>query len=110
MNARWRFLEAEENVFVGKDLFPLYPRFGSLLNLGDTYYRDKFYSRTDLIAHIVQNEFVDLNTSLTVHATDKTTGFWQQISCRVYIDNLIWHHRHKRSNTLSTQQRLSTIY
>ena len=86
-NLRWRFLEAEQNIYTGKDLFPLYPRFGSLLNLGDTYYRDKFYSRTDLIAHIVKNRLIDLNASLTLHATNKTTGFWQQISCRVYIDS-----------------------
>ena len=102
VNARWRFLEAEENVWAGSDLFPLYPRFGSQLNLGDTYYRDKFYSRTDLTAHIVQNAFVDLNTSFTFHYTNKTTGFWQQLSCRLYIDNLLWSNRRSRERRLNS--------
>ena len=91
-------------MWAGKDLFPLYPRFGSQLNLGDTYYRDKCYSRTDLTAHIVQNDFVDLNTSFTLHYTNKTTGFWQQLSCRIYIDNLLWGNRRSR------QRRLTSTY
>lgn len=84
---RWRWLEAEESFFAGKDLFPLYPRFGSQLNMGDTYYRDKIYSRTDIKAHIVQTAFVDLEASLSFHATDKVTGFWQQVVCRFYVDS-----------------------
>lgn len=96
-NVRWRFLEIDENIFAGKDLFPLYERFGSELNLGDTYYRDKFYSRTDVTAHIVQNRFVDLKAQLSLHATDQTTGFWQQISCRFYFDSNLWKHRRNRA-------------
>lgn len=86
-SVRWKFLEAEECFYAGKDLFPLYPRFGSQLNMGDTYYRDKIYSRTDLRAHIVQTAFVDLEASVSFHATDKVTGFWQQVACRFYIDS-----------------------
>ncbi len=98
---RWKCVEAEQNIFAGKDLFPLYPRFGNLLNLGDTYYRDNIYSRTDVIVHIVQNRFVDLNTSLSLHATNKTTGFWQQISCRVYIDSELWKQRRDKQKLKS---------
>lgn len=92
-HAQWRWLEATEEFSTGKDAFPLYDRFGSQLNLGDPYYRYKTYSRTDLRAHIVSNSFVDLSAVLTYHATDKMTGFWQQLSCRVYIDNALWKHR-----------------
>ena len=105
VNARWKWLEAEENIFAGKDLFPLWDNFQSQLNLGDTYYRSKFYSRTDLRAHIVQNRFVDLSASLTFHATDKITGFWQQISCRVYIDQLIWKNRRDKKFLNGTKLR-----
>ena len=107
-HVRWKFLEAEENIYSGSNLFPLYNRFGSQLNMGDTYYCSKFYSRTDLVAHIVQNAFVDLNTSFTFHANKETTGFWQQISCRVYIDNNIWKHRHDKKKLRAG--RLNSIY
>ena len=83
--ARWRWLQLDETCYLGKGIMPLYPVLGSLLNLGDPYYHSKTYSRTDLIFHVVSNDYVDLTGSLAFHATDKTTGFWQQISCRFYI-------------------------
>ncbi|MDO4512362.1 MAG: hypothetical protein Q4B68_11175, partial [Bacteroidales bacterium] len=90
---RWKWLEAEQSIYAGKNLFPLWDKYGSMLNLGDTYYCSKFYSRTSLRAHIVQKRFVDLSAALTFHATDKITGFWQQITCRFYIDQNLWKHR-----------------
>lgn len=88
INARWRWLEVSENLTAGKNLFPLYPQFGSELNLGDTYYCSKLYSRTDVRAHLVQNNHVDVCATLTFHATDRITGFWQQLSCRYYIGGM----------------------
>ena len=85
VNARWRWLEVDESVTAGKDLFPLYGQFGNQLNLGDPYYCSKFYSRTDVRAHLVQNHHVDVSAVLTYHATDRITGFWQQLSCRYYL-------------------------
>ena len=85
LKARWRWLEVEEALFAGKDLFPLYERFGSELNLGDPYYRSSFYSRTDVRGHLFSNALVDVSALLTFHATDRITGFWQQVSCRFYI-------------------------
>lgn len=97
-HARWRWLEASEDFSIGKDAFPLYDRYGGELNLGDPYYRSRMYSRTDLRAHIVNNRFMDLSAVLTYHATDKITGFWQQLSCRIYIDDNLWRHRNNKSN------------
>jgi hypothetical protein len=94
--ARWHWLQLDETFYAGKELMPLYPMHGSLLNLGDPYFNSKLYSRTDLTAHIVSNRFVDLSASLTLHATDKVTGFWQQVSCRFYIDDGLWKRRHDR--------------
>lgn len=94
MNARlWNWLEINEQFSTGKDAFPLYEQFGSQLNLGDPYWRYKTYSRTDVQAHIVTNRFVDLSAGITLHVTDKTFGFWQQVSCRVYIDQYTWKKR-----------------
>ncbi len=87
VSASWRWLTVSEHVFAGGDLMPLYPRFGSELNLGDPWYRDDFYSRTTVTATLVRNAVVDLTASLAFHASDNTTGFWQQVSCRVHFDS-----------------------
>ena len=99
----WRWLEAAEEFSTGGNAFPLYPSYGSELNLGDPYYCYKTYSRTDVRAHIVNNSFVDLNAGLTFHVTNKTTGFWQTISCRVYIDNYLWKQRHDKAALTATK-------
>lgn len=92
--ARWHWIELNESFYAGERLMPLYQKFGSQLIQGDPYYNSKTYSRTDLTFHIVNNRFVDLTGSLSLHATDKVTGFWQQVSCRFYIDNHLWKRRH----------------
>lgn len=88
--ARWRWLQIDESFYTGKELMPLYQYQGSLLNMGDPYFNHKVYSRTDLIGHILNNRYVDMTVSLVFHATDKTTGFWQEFACRFYLDNRLW--------------------
>ncbi len=88
--ARWRWLQLDETFYTGKGLMPLYPQHGSQLNLGDPYFNNKVYSRTDLIGHIVSNRYVDMTLSIVYHATDKFTGLWQQLTCRFYLDNRLW--------------------
>ena len=106
--ARWKWIQLDETFYAGKDLMPLYPVHGSQLNLGDPYYHNKVYSRSDLIFHIVNNRVVDLNASLALHATDKTTGFWQQVTCRFYIDNRLW--KHSRDRDYLRSGRLNPLY
>ena len=105
---QWRWLGISENLMAGSDLFPLYDRFGSQLNLGDPYYRSKFYSRTDVWARIVSTRFADVRATLTLHATDRTTAFWQQIAVRFYLDQHIW--RHRRSGKWLKGGHLPNIY
>ena len=105
---RYRWLEANQNFFFGKDLFPLYERFGSELNLGDPYYRYKFYSRTSLAAHVINNHFVDLNVALIANATNRCFGFWQQVSLRFLInDSNLKAIKQGKSHSLS---KLHTIF
>ncbi|MBR1803987.1 MAG: hypothetical protein IJ775_03665 [Muribaculaceae bacterium] len=104
-NARWRWLEVEETFKAGKDLFPLYDAFGPELNLGDPYYRDKIYSRTDVRAHLIQKSFVDVSAMLTFHATDRVTGFWQQLSCRFYVGGMGRH-----ATTIGDGTRLNPLF
>ena len=91
--ARWRWLQIDETFYAGNALMPLYPSCGSLINLGDPYYNNKLYDRLDLIFHIVSNRFVDLNGSMVFHFTDHVQGWWQQITCRFYLDNHLWKKR-----------------
>ena len=106
--ARWRWLQVDETVYTGEDLMPLFPKLGVELNLGDPYYRHEAYSRTDLIFHIVSNRFVNLTGSLVLHASSEKSGFWQQMTCRFYIDNLLWKRRHDRDYLRSG--RLRNLY
>ena len=92
--ARWKWIEIDETFYTGKGIMPLYSQHRNLLYQGDPYYSYKTYSRSDLVFHIVNNRFVDFTGSLTFHATDKITGFWQQIACRFYLDNRLWKRRH----------------
>lgn len=101
MTARWRWLQLDETFYAGKGIMPLYSKFGSQLNLGDPYFNEKTYSRTDLIFHIVNNRAVDLTGAITLHVNSNTTGFWQQIACRFYIDNNLWKRRHDRDHIKS---------
>lgn len=102
VNARWRWLEAEETFTAGRNIFPLYDRFGSELNLGDPYYCSKVYSRTHVVAHAVRNHFVDLTASLTFHAGDRCTGFWQQVACRFYIDSSTWRGKARNDRRINS--------
>jgi len=95
--ARWHWLQLDETFYAGKGLMPLYHQVGSQLNQGDPYYCSSTYSRTDLTAHVVSNRFVDLSASLMMHFSDKTSGFWQQICCRFYLDSNLWTHRHDKA-------------
>ena len=106
--ARWRWIQLDETFYTGQKLMPLYRKFGSQLIQGDPYYHTKTYSRTDLIVHIVSNRFVDLTGSIAFHATDKMTGFWQQIACRFYLDNDLWKRRHDKDYLRSGH--LSPLY
>lgn len=87
---QWRWLGVKETIYAGKEQMPLYCRYGSQLYWGDTWYHNKFYSRTDLVATIFKKSFVNVEARLTFHASDKKTAFWQQLSARFYFDDKMW--------------------
>lgn len=90
---QWRWLEVRQTFKAGGDIYPLRKRYGNLFNLGDNYYRDDFYSRTDVIGHLIQTSNVDVTLGMTLHVTDRKTGFWQQLAARFYIDGSGWKGR-----------------
>lgn len=92
------FLSVEETLFAGKGVMPLYPMFGTLLNMGEPYFQAPFYSRTDVNFHFIRNRFVNLEASMVFHYTEKAFGFWQQMKLRVFIDSKSWKSRNEKSS------------
>lgn len=105
--AEWKFLGVREQFYAGKNQYPLYSKYGSLLNMGDPYYQAKLYSRTDIYAYIFRNQFMNLYASLDFHYTREAFAFWQKISLRVYLDNNFWKDRRKK---VSRSEYLSNCY
>ncbi|MGN0213193.1 MAG: hypothetical protein ACI4AH_00090 [Muribaculaceae bacterium] len=103
--ADWRWLGLRETFYAGKNLMPLYPYYGAELNMGSPYYQAKTYSRTDLVAHIVRNNYVDLEAALNFHVTGDVFALWQQLSLRVYIDQNLVGSKHK-----SSQRKIRNMY
>lgn len=91
--AQWRSFGIKETLFAGSNLFPLYPKFGTLLNMGEPYYQAPLYSRTQLFASLVSNRFVSLEAALTFHVTRQEFAFWQSLKLRVYMDDKLWRHQ-----------------
>lgn len=96
--AEKKCVSVEETFFAGKGVMPLYPMFGTLLNMGDPYFQAPLYSRTDVNLHFIRNRFVNLEASLVFHYTEKAFGFWQQMKLRVYVDDKLWRTRNDKSS------------
>ncbi|MGM9803691.1 MAG: hypothetical protein ACI308_05885 [Muribaculaceae bacterium] len=98
-NAEWRWLGVRETFYAGGNLMPLYGKFGAELNMGSPYYQAKTYSRTDVYAHIVRNQYVDLEAAFNLHITKDVTAFWQQLVLHVYFDQSLCNKNCKASKT-----------
>ena len=96
----WRWLTVKEQFYAGKVQQPYYENYGSELYWGDTWYHNKMYSRTDVIATIFRTDYVNFTAQLSLHASDKCVAFWQQVSARFYFDNKLWKsHRSGKADT-----------
>lgn len=93
VTARWRWIELKNTFYAGGHLFPSYAEHGNRLYLGEPYYSSNLFNRTELTAHIVSNDFVDLRASLKLNAAHNALMFYQCIDLRVYLD---WNTPHKR--------------
>ena len=105
--AEWRWIGLKETLFAGKNLYPLYDKYGDLLNMGDPSYQAKFYSRTNVYAYIFRNQFMNLEAGLDFHYTPEAFNFWQKVVLRVYIDHRSW--KDKRA-TCPRDEYLRNIY
>ena len=67
LSIKWRFLQAENTLYVGNPLMPLYEQYGSLLNQGESIYQHSIYNKTEFSVYIVQRPFVDICFSWNLH-------------------------------------------
>ena len=69
LSIKWRFLEAENTLYIGNPLMPLYPQYGSLLNQGEAFYQHSTYNKTQFSVYILQCPFANIRFSWNLHYT-----------------------------------------
>ena len=88
---RHRWISIDEQLFAGKNIFPLYNRYGPELNLGDPYFCTKFYSRTDAYAVLFDRKGLDVRLGVTLHASQgRPFGWWQAIKVSYNIGGTLY--------------------
>lgn len=87
MCVQWRWLGVKNTFYGGGRLYPLYGKFGALLDQGEPYYASKYYNRTSVYATLMNNAFMNLRASLDFNVTENNFNFYQKLILRVYIDS-----------------------
>lgn len=77
-----------ETLYAGNKQFPLYPMYGSLLNMGDPHYQSSFYSLTSIYSPIVHNRHVSFGAFLDFHVTKEGTSCYQRVVLNVNLGNV----------------------
>lgn len=81
----WHWLEGKNSFYYGGKLFPLYGRYGSLLDQGEPYYASKWYDRFTVAASLVSTSRVLLKASMDFNLAQSNFTFYQRIILRVAI-------------------------
>lgn len=64
---KWRFIKAENTLYIGNPLMPLYAQYGTLLNQGESFYQHPIYNKTEFSVYIVQRPFANIYFSWNLH-------------------------------------------
>ena len=93
---RHRWVSIDQMLFAGKNLYPLYNRYGPQFNLGDPYFCTKFYSRTDAYAVLFNKAGLDVRVGVTLHASQgRPFGWWQSIKASYTIGGKLYQRNKK---------------
>lgn len=84
----WKKIGIIETLYAGNKQFPLYPMYGSLLNMGDPHYQSSFYSLTSIYSPIVHNQHVNFGAFLDFHVTKEGTSCYQRVVLNVNLGNV----------------------
>lgn len=82
----WRLSLLNNLYFSNRSLFPLYGRYGSMLNEGEPFYASRYYDRFALRGILLRwRDNIRLDASLDFNFTDKGMIFYQRIILKVDI-------------------------
>lgn len=83
--ASWRWLEAKNTLYAGKALFPIYSRYGALLDQGEPYYASDWTDRLSIAARLIGNDRVAMRASLDFNLAADNFTFYQRLTVSVAI-------------------------
>lgn len=84
----WKKIGIIETLYAGNKQFPLYPMYGSLLNMGDPHYQSSVYAKTSIYSPIVSNRHVYFGAYLDFHTTKEGTSCYQRVVLNVNLGNV----------------------
>lgn len=84
----WKKIGLKETLYAGNKQFPLYPMYGSLLNMGDPHYQSSVYSLTSVYSPIVSNQYVNFGAYLDFHVTKEGTSCYQRVVLNINLGNV----------------------
>lgn len=87
-NLLWKKIGVKETLYAGNKQFPLYPMYGSLLNMGDPHYQSSVYSLTSVYSPIVSNQYVNFGAYLDFHITKEGTSCYQRVVLNINLGNV----------------------
>lgn len=82
---RWRWLAARNTLYAGRPLFPLYTRYGSLLDQGEPYYASSWTDRLTLAAHLISTSRVALAATLDLNFAKSNFTFYQRLLLKIHL-------------------------
>lgn len=81
----WHWFEAKNTLYSGGKLFPLYQRYGSLLDQGEPYYASKWMDRLSLGASLISTSRVALKASVDFNLASDNFTFYQRLMLKVAL-------------------------
>lgn len=81
----WRWLEARNTLYAGGRLFPLYARYGTLLDQGEPFYSSPWYDRLSVAARLIDTRRVALRASLDFNIAEDNFTFYQRLVLAVSL-------------------------
>ncbi|MEG1663929.1 MAG: hypothetical protein RSC07_00980 [Mucinivorans sp.] len=93
----WQGIGVENVYYTGGDMMPLWDTYGSELYMGDPYYRNSGYNRTDLYIKLIKTSQVDVSFDFSLHAAQGTLGCGQLFRVSVNLGDYNIKKRESRS-------------
>lgn len=79
LHASWKFLELKDTFYAGGRLFPIYGKYGVVLDQGEPYYAASLYNRTSIAVVFLKRKFMTLKASLDFNVAPSHFNFYQRV-------------------------------